>query len=275
MTPSAPSAATPAVKVAAAQPTATPQPGSPVGKFQVPGPIQTVGPWPTAPSFTYPTIGPFQVPGPIQTVGPWPTLAPYTWPTIGPIQVPGPFPTVNALPTRQKTFAVVPASAKCLSDARIRALGTFTARSFELEIPKSEGVCQVPAGMFMRSQEGLQDMLVMATEDVKFAGGSTKTMIYANCMDVSKHGPKEGSLYKIGGMVAPESDLGKIVAAVPAVPPNQLTVVGLQAAVWSVTNNVTRDHLGRIFQVESADLASAKTILEKAGVSTADKALFK
>ncbi len=129
--------------------------------------------------------------------------------------------------------------------------------------------------MFFKSAEGLQDMLVMATVKVNASGGPAQVTVYANCMDINKHGPQPSSKYTIGGMVSASSPLGKVVAGLPKVSADKITAAGLQAAVWSITNDVTRDHVARVLKFDDGDLASAKLILETAGVSTADKSLFK
>jgi hypothetical protein len=166
----------------------------------------------------------------------------------------------------------LPSSAQCLNAATISPLGPFTAQSFQIEVASVSEACEVLAGLVLKSADGLQDMLVMTTTPIP-AGG--KALVYANCMDVNKHGPAPGAKYSLGGMVAPDSPLGKVVASLPEVPTNKITVTGLQAAVWAITNDVTRDHVARIFQVGDADLESAKVILETSGVGTQDKALFK
>jgi len=129
--------------------------------------------------------------------------------------------------------------------------------------------------MYFQSAEGLQPMLVMSSVKVNASGGPTQVTVYANCMDINKHGPNPSARYTLGGMVSATSPLGKVVTGLPKLSPDKITAAGLQAAVWSITNDVTRDHVARVLKFDDGDLASAKLILETAGVGTTDKALFK
>jgi hypothetical protein len=272
-----------AIQQPAAAPTSTPAPSaasSGSGAIQKPGEIQKPG------NIQQP--GAFQQPGEIQQPGAIQTLAPFDYPTIPPFQVPGEIqqPGVIQRPGEfQQPGAIqsvrppsmvpgLPANAQCLNNAAIQPLGPFTAQSFQLEISSVSGDCQVPAGLVLKSSEGLQDMLVMTSVTVP-AGGSAKVTVYSNCMDINKHGPQPGSKYTLGGMVAADSPLGKVVANLPKVQSNKITVMGLQAAVWSITNDVTRDHVARVFQFGDADFESTRAILETTGVGTEGKALFK
>jgi hypothetical protein len=84
-----------------------------------------------------PTIPPFQVPGEIQKPG-----------------------EIQAVPN-------VPSTAECAKQATLQPVGVFTGESFKFQFPPATGECQIPAGLILKSSEGLQDMLVMAiTNDV-------------------------------------------------------------------------------------------------------------
>jgi hypothetical protein len=129
--------------------------------------------------------------------------------------------------------------------------------------------------MLMKSQNDLQDMLVMFTQPVANSTAEAQVTIYANCVNADKRGPKVGSTYVIVGMVDPSTSLGQLVSLLPQVPPDQVTVVGLQAAIWSITNDIDPGHLRRIFPVEQPDLDSARLLLEHAGVHPSERTLFK
>lgn len=269
-----------------ARPAATPTAGTvaraeptPARKFEIqkPGEIQQPGPWPTLAPYVYPTIGPFQVPGEIQKPGEFRQPPPYVWPTIGEFQRPGPIQVPGEIqkPGEFQVIAGVPKSADCLQGAKVMPNGHFTGESFKLEVPKGGGDCQVPAGLILKSAEGLQDMLVMATVKVNNANGSDTVTVFANCTDVNKHGPEPTSKYSVGGTVPASSPLGKLIAGLPKVPSDKVTVPGLQAAVWSITNDISRVRMAKIMTFEDKDLASARVILETAGIETQGKALFK
>jgi hypothetical protein len=262
----------------AAAPTSTPAPSQSVadsqsststrqaGEIQQPRPIQTLRPdaWPT--------------PGQIQTPGEIQQLPPYVWPTIGEFQQPGDIQVPGEIQTPgdiQSVSGDLPSSAQCLQAAAIHPLGPFTGPSFQLDVPQTSADCQVPAGLYFQSADGLQPMLVMQTVKVNASGGPATVTVYANCMDINKHGPNPSATYTLGGTLSSTSPLGKVVATLPTVPADQITAAGLQAAVWSITNDVTRDHVARVLKFDDGDLASARLVLETAGVSTADKALFK
>src|SRR5829696_7083340 len=141
-----------------------------------------------------------------------------------------------------------------------RPTGTFTGCSFEFDLPAASGVCLVPAGMVPQSLDGRQDMLVMATVPGK--GGARTVRVYANCLDASKPGPRPGASYALGELVAADSELGRLVWALPDVPPEQVTVAGLQGAVWAITNDLPAPRLRQIFgDLAAEDLASARLLL--------------
>jgi hypothetical protein len=129
--------------------------------------------------------------------------------------------------------------------------------------------------MIFKSADNTQDMMVMATVKVTMTGGPTTVSVYANCIDFSKHGPEPTSKYSVGGMVGANSNLGKLVAALPKVPSDKITAAGLQAAVWSITNDVSKNSVSRVLKFEQSDLDSARTVLQAAGIDPGSKALFK
>ncbi len=107
------------------------------------------------------------------------------------------------------------------------------------------------------------------------SGSGTTVTVYANCMDFNKHGPDPSSKYTVGGMVGPNSSLGKLIAALPKVPADKITAAGLQSAVWAITNDVSKASVTRVLKADQADFDSARTILQAAGIDPASKALFK
>jgi hypothetical protein len=94
-------------------------------------------------------------------------------------------------------------------------------------------------------------------------------------MDFTKHGPEPGSRYTVGGMVGATSTLGRLIAALPKVPSDKITAPELQAAVWAITNDVSKASVSRVLKYEQADADSARLILQTAGIDPASKALFK
>lgn len=246
---------------------------TPERKFEIqqPKPIQTLRP------FVYPTIPPFQVPGEIQQPGQFQQLPAYTWPTIGEFQRPGEIQVPGEIqkPGEIQAVSTVPTTAECMKTATLQPVGTFTGESFKVQLAPATGDCVIPAGMIFKSAEGLQDMLVMSTVKVSMTGGPATVNAYANCMDFSKHGPEPNSKYSVGGMVGATSTLGKLIAALPSVPQEKITAAGLQAAVWAITNDVSKNSVSRVLKYEQPDADSARTILQAAGVDPASKALFK
>jgi hypothetical protein len=215
--------------------------------------------------------GPIQVPGPIQTVGPFPTVAPARLPAAS-AELPELVPLPD-LASAAPAVIALPPEAACVTGAALRPTGRFTGYSFEVDVPAIGGSCLVPAGLVFRSLDGRQDMLVMATQP--FDPGASTVRVYANCLDASKPGPRPGAPYALGELVTADSDLGRLVWTLPDVPPDAVTEVGLQAAVWAITNNLSAAGLRRIFPAMTAeDLASARLLLQRAGVDPAGRALF-
>jgi len=237
----------------------------------VPKPIQTLAP------SANPTLRPFQVPGEIQKPGEIQQLPPYVWPTIGEFQRPGAIQQPGNIQQPREIQAVpgVPPTAQCLTTAKLQPNGAFTGESFKFEVAQAPGECVVPAGLVLKSADGKQDMLVMASVKVNASAGPTTVTVYANCMDINKHGPEPGSKYSVGGMVPASSELGKVIAGLPKVSADKITAAGLQGAVWSITNDVSRDHISKVLKFEQKDLDSARSVLESGGVATAGKSLFK
>jgi hypothetical protein len=272
-TPTAASAAKPAVQPTAERKFEIQVPG----QIQTPGAMQTVGPMPTVKPYVYPTIPPFQVTGEIQQPGEIQKLPPYVWPTIGEFQRPGQIQVPGEIQKPGEIQAVpnVPSTAECVKTGTLQPVGTFTGESFKVQFPAATGECLIPAGLIFKSADGKQDMMVMATVKVTMTGAPQTVTVYANCIDFSKHGPEPTSKYSVGGMVGAASSLGKLIAALPSVSSDKITTPGLQAAVWAITNDVSKNSVSKVFKFEQADLDSARTILQAAKIDPASKNLFK
>lgn len=280
--PAAPATSAPAPTAAAAKPAEKPADKpveKPADKPVAAAPAAT----PTAPAakpavqptperkFEIQVPGQIQQPGAMQTVGPMATVRPYVYPTIPPFQVPGEI----QKPGEIQAVPNVPSTAECVKAGTLQPIGTFTAESFKVQFPAGTGECLIPAGLIFKSQDGKQDMMVMSTVKVTMTGAPQTVTVYANCIDFSKHGPEPTSKYTVGGMVGASSSLGKLIAALPSVSSDKITAPGLQAAVWAITNDVSKNSVSKVMKFEPADLESARTILQASGVNPTSKNLFK
>ena len=188
---------------------------------------------------------------------------------------------VSAPPRTVPLTSNLPDQTECLGSATFESLGTYTGISFTTRVPEGWGDCVVPGGLVLRSPDE-QDMLLISTtpmltlDGVPTSDGSPVTLnVWGNSLDASKPGPRQGTRYSIAGLVPGSSDLGRLVWTIPAAPVDQLTMVGMQAAVWAITNDLTADQLRAIVPATTVDLASAHDLLTRAGLNPQSRALFR
>jgi hypothetical protein len=252
--------------------------------------VQTVAPFatpyliptlPLVPTPRIPTVLVRRTPTPTAT--PTSTPPPAAFPPVAPPRLPEAPAAARALapqPVAYQGVRVTPAlppEALCLREAVLRPTGTFLGYSVEVGAPAGEGACVVPAGLVLRSLDGRQDLLVVATVALPPAAGEARTArVYAVCLDASRPGPEPDAPYAVAGLVERDTALGRLVWALPELVPDDLTAIGLQAAVWAITNDLAGAQLQQVFPGATAgDLASARLLLERAGVDPAGRALFR
>jgi len=255
--------------------------------FATPYLIPTLPPIPTPPRIATMLVRRTPTPTPTSTpslaVTPTGTPLPAAFPTAAPPRLPEAPAEARVLPPQPVAYqdvrltSVLPPEALCLREAGLRPTGTFLGYSIEIGVSEAEGACVVPAGLVLRSQDGRQDLLVVATVALPPAAGETRAVpVYAVCLDASRPGPAPDAPYVVAGLVEQGTALGRLLWALPELAPDDLTAIGLQAAVWAITNDLTSAQLRQIFPgVTPADLASARLLLERAGVDPTGRALFR
>jgi hypothetical protein len=94
----------------------------------------------------------------------------------------------------------------------------------------------------------------------------------AYCVDFEKDNPTELTVFTQSGNADP--NVIKIFNALSQLSSDITSVTAIQAAVFVVTNDVSKSELTSRFTSDASEIANAKTILQTAGIDTSNKRLF-
>ena len=92
------------------------------------------------------------------------------------------------------------------------------------------------------------------------------------CLDFHKANPSESTTFSVGAACSPE--VLQMLEALDKVPASKRSIGAIQAAIWAVTENVSREELLARFPVTAEDIESARAILQAAGIDPLSRRLF-
>lgn len=149
-------------------------------------------------------------------------------------------------------------------------------------------VVGVTPGTVLRSASaGIQDMIAERVRGIPMGEGrfrpaaeislapkaTAEYILLAYCLNFDRANPDPQSRFTVGRVDSPE--LQKLFAVLSQVSPQQRTIGSVQAAVWAITGDVTREQLQSRFPTTEADIANARRLLERAGIDPRTKRLFR
>ncbi len=186
---------------------------------------------------------------------------------------------------------------KGLVQAEIRGVsgmtgeGTSSGDAIEIKVRNISGravTLSLPAGTVLNSANpGVQNMVVHKVHGVKtgpitFYPASEirlnvregkEYLVLAYCLDWDKDNPTASTTFRLGAK--PDPDIHKIMTTLDRLPRNRASIAAVQIAIWAVTSpSLTTQELEARFQASAEDIATARFIIEKAGVPLAGKRIF-
>ena len=98
-------------------------------------------------------------------------------------------------------------------------------------------------------------------------------ILLAYCLNFDRANPGADSRFSVATVENP--GVKQLFALLPQLAADQRTVGAIQIAVWVITDDVTRRQLQSRFPATEADIASARQLLERAGINVSTKRLFR
>ncbi len=274
-----------------ATPWATPAPILPAESPDTPAPTLTPSstPRPTQTNTVTPTRTPTMTPSPTRTstLTRTPTMTPS--PTITPTPTPTPTRTPTLPPPL--SLALPEALAQGFIRADVRGVGASSGASITISLTRLEPrrlEITLPTGTVFRSQNAdTQDMIALRLLGIPRGGGFYQPVsqmvliddlpheyiVEAYCLNFHRDNPGAGDTFAVEADSEPL--VTQILSALGGMPANQASIESIQAAVWAVTDNVSRSELQARFPASNADIERAAAILQAAGLEPTIYQLFR
>jgi hypothetical protein len=176
------------------------------------------------------------------------------------------------------TGLVIGATGASSGDVIILHIKRLVNYTFEI-VPLPTGTLLVPnfasaQPMAILTLKGLSEGFMYRTRSqiILDTSDPVNYLFSAYCVDFTKDNPTASTVFTQNGTADPK--VVQIFNAVGQLSANITTIQAIQSAVFAVTNNVSPSELTSRFNVNSTDLANAKTIIQKAGIDPSNLRLF-
>ena len=210
--------------------------------------------------------------------------------SVSPTATPTTVQTKTPTPTPEGALTLSQALAQGLIDAQFRGTGSSSGDSIMAtltrNVPRTLEIT-VPPGMVLASNSpSTQDMVVLRVRGIPVGGDQFEPassmrltsdtpkefILEAYCLDFDRDNPSGSTGFSVGEPVS--SNVQAVLEALQEVPVSQRTIGAIQAAIWTVTDDLCESELRTRFPVDTADLEAAASILAAAGIHPNSTCLF-
>ena len=191
----------------------------------------------------------------------------------------------------ETAIALPDAIADRLVEAEFRATGSASGAAVLLRLRRlvaEELTISVPTGMLLLNEDqeeqdmAVRKLLSEAGEGRRYRPATLIELrnddehiyiVEAYCLEAQLDNPTEGNLLTFDGFVG--ADLTAVLEAVDRVRGADDNILAIQAAVWSITDDLSRAELDRIgYRLSNRDVDVARTLIEVAGLDPTRFRLF-